>query len=138
MDSSNLDASIFGGPLFTFTTGTTSSQKIISDDSKKTPEVKENEIAGLSTTYQEPSFVQVHICTVSGDAKGSLTALGGDGIWTFRPSGNCQQIEVQDVIKDLDYLSFGYWLETTTKTDGSMTYGVNCLWRPDQNALPAM
>ena len=115
------EAALFGGSVFGFT-GTT--QSVPGDDDGDT-DAKENEragtFAGVPGTFT--CGATGSSCTLTKNSKGELTGIGAG--WTFRPDGTASNIKVQDVIKDADYLAYGYWLETTTKTDGSMTYGVN-------------
>ena len=116
------EASLYGGSLFQFpATAGQSTTKSIVDDAETTT-VKENEIGGTFAGVPG-TFVCGGTCTAVGNSKGVLESL--TGTWTFRPDGTASNLTVSGVIKDVDYLAFGYWLETTTKTDGSMTYGVN-------------
>ena len=116
------EASLYGGSLFQFpATAGQSTTKSIVDDAETTT-VNENEIGGTFAGVSG-TFVCDGTCTAVGNSKGVLTSL--TGTWTFRPDGTASNLTVSGVIKDVDYLAFGYWLETTTKTDGSMTYGVN-------------
>ena len=64
-------------------------------------------------------------CTASTNASGSLT-LGSSTpatirrmlvYWMFTPDGDPEKIVVEGVIEDVDYLRFGYWVETTTDND---------------------
>ena len=94
------DASIFGRFCFSHSlTGSNSTVKTIKD--VPGTDAKENEIAGTFVGVPG-TFVCTSECTVTGDAKGSLTAIGGP--WAFSPSGNASNIVVEDVIKDVDYL----------------------------------
>ena len=117
------EAALFGGSIFEFT-GTT--QTVPGADDGTTDNAKENEragtFAGVPGTFVCGAGAGA-VCTLTKDAKGKLMGIGAG--WTFRPDGTASNIKVQDVIKDADYLAYGYWLETTTKADGSMTYGVN-------------
>ena len=46
-------------------------------------------------------------------------------MWVFTPNGDPEKIVVEGVIADVDYLTFGYWVETTTdKVNGKTTYRV--------------
>ena len=56
-------------------------------------------------------------CTASTNASGALSIDGGNaGMWVFTPNGDPEKIVVEGVIPDVDYLTFGYWVETTTDT----------------------
>ena len=59
-------------------------------------------------------------CTVMSDGDGNVVGFGGT--WGFTPTKLDPGMKhtVQSVIKDADYLTFGYWLKTTEKADGSM------------------
>ena len=57
-------------------------------------------------------------CTVT-NAGGDLTFSSG---WTFVPDDDSG--DVAGVKKDVDFIDFGYWLETTTDSDGKMSYKV--------------
>ncbi len=65
-------------------------------------------------------------CTATTGTDGRLSALGGD--WTFTPTavpGNSDPYTIRGSAQfDTDYLSFGYWLKTTTTAGGDTTYGV--------------
>ena len=122
-DAAVTSAGAYGGSLFEFTSGGVSTKTHPSDDA--TTDTDEHKIAG-SIAGVPGTFVCGAAsggCPVSGNAKGELTSFGAG--WSFVPDGTASNINVADVKKDLNYLSFGYWLTTTTKTDGSMTYGVN-------------
>ena len=66
-------------------------------------------------------------CTIITDDDGRLSIT--DGPLTFTPRTTTDDIEdvhmVKGVTKDMDYVSFGYWVQTSTKSDGSTAYGVN-------------
>lgn len=62
-------------------------------------------------------------CTTTGNAKGQLIGLSAG--WTFRPTRAGAEGKVEGVKLDNDYLAYGYWLQTETKADGTITYGVN-------------
>ena len=71
-------------------------------------------------------------CTASTNKAGALTLgntrrtdAAGGGVWTFTPDGDPAKIVVEGVIEDVDYLTFGYWVETTTdNVNGKTTYRV--------------
>ena len=65
-------------------------------------------------------------CTVTFDDKGNVTAIGGTGTGTvtFRPSPASGRGRVPGVIRDMDYLAFGYWLQTVNN-GGTLSYGIN-------------
>jgi hypothetical protein len=48
------------------------------------------------------------------------------GAWTFTPA-KIEDVKVQGVVPDPDYLSFGYWVQATEK-DGETTYGVSTFY----------
>ena len=66
-------------------------------------------------------------CEIVKDDDGRLSITGGP--LTFTPSTTTNDTEdvhmVKGVTKDTDYVSFGYWVQTSTKSDGSTVYGVN-------------
>ena len=54
-------------------------------------------------------------CTASTNASSLLSLGSGDsGNWVFLPDGDPEKIVVKGVIADVNYLAFGYWVETTT------------------------
>ena len=53
-------------------------------------------------------------CTASTNASRALSIGSGAGNWVFTPDGDPENIVVEGVIADADYLAFGYWIETTT------------------------
>ncbi len=61
-------------------------------------------------------------CTVSFDPDGMLTTIPSTD-FTFVPTST--DVEVQNVIRDTDFLTFGYWLQATEQEDGATKYGVN-------------
>lgn len=62
-------------------------------------------------------------CTVTYDDKGAVTAT--TGVLTFRPTAGVRRGRILGIIKDADYLTFGYWTQTVTDSSGAMTYGIN-------------
>ena len=64
-------------------------------------------------------------CRVETDADGDIASI--TGMWTFTPTvaedGNIEDVMVQGVVDDTDYMWFGYWVEETTGDDGSV--GIN-------------
>ena len=60
-------------------------------------------------------------CTVT-NAGGALTFAGSSQTWTFVPDDDSG--DVAGVKRDVDYADFGYWLETTTASDGTKSYEV--------------
>ena len=74
------------------------------------------------------SFSCANACTATTDGEGALT-LGGD--WTFTPDSELMRDEVmiQDVDPDTDYLDFGYWVRTVTDEDDAEAYMVNTFAR---------
>ena len=51
-------------------------------------------------------------CTVEIDAKGAITAITGD--WIFTPDPGAKSY-----VADAEYLSYGFWLKNTTKDDAT-------------------
>ena len=62
-------------------------------------------------------------CTVTYDDKGAVTGI--TNVLTFRPTAGVRRGRILGVIKDADYLTFGYWTQTVTDSSGAMTYGIN-------------
>lgn len=54
-------------------------------------------------------------CTVTYDAKGAITAVTGD--WVFTPDA-----DATSDVPDADYLHYGFWLKRTADEDGVVTY----------------
>ena len=120
---------LFGGSLFQSPTGATNQKSIpgamFDPPGDAVAKDGQNEVTGTFSGIPG-TFVcgaDDSQCTVSFNAKGELTAISND--WTFVPAAAGARGKVMDVVVDRDYLAFGYWLETTTEVDGSMTYGVN-------------
>ncbi len=69
-----------------------------------------------------------YTCSATGTAVCSVTTKGNGamsfaGTWKFKPDS--EKAELTGVIKDTDYLQFGYWLQATTDAeDGTVTYGL--------------
>ena len=55
-------------------------------------------------------------CTVTYDAMGMITAVGG-GAWVFTPDAGATTSQ-----PDYDYLTYGFWLKRTTDAMGAVTY----------------
>ena len=58
-------------------------------------------------------------CRATNDKDGNLVDLVGT--WTFTPT-KTDNVKVQGVTADPDYLQFGYWLQKETDEDGETTY----------------
>ena len=63
-------------------------------------------------------------CSAENDKDGKLQKLVGT--WTFVPDN--AKGYVRDVVPDLDFLSFGYWVETEKEDDGSVAYAVSTFY----------
>ncbi len=111
------EASLFS--LFTFEKGKETEKKFSGDVVDKKNEFS-GTFAGIPGTY---ICGNAEGCTAHGNTKGRLIELSAN--WSFQPTETGAQSKVQDVKVDVDYLSYGYWLQETTKPDGSITYGVN-------------
>ena len=70
--------------------------------------------------------------TACGAAKDSTGALTLTGTWHF-VAADAMNAMVAGVMRDVDYLDFGYWLETTTATDGTMTHAVLAFARGERD-----
>ena len=89
---------------------------------------------------------QVHLCTTQLAQPRRMTratSRSEPDMWRFTPDGNdLEKIVVKGVIPDSTYLTFGYWLETTTDNPNSRTTyraGVFDMGRqPDARVLPAI
>ena len=68
-------------------------------------------------------------CSISSDENSKLDALGGT--WTFTPDDTSMM--VAGVKRDVDYLDFGYWLQTTTDSDGTMSHKVLAFAQGERN-----
>ena len=79
-------------------------------------------------------------CLASTNAAGALSLNSGAGNWVFTPDGDPEKIVVMGVIEDVDYLAFGYWVETTTDmVNDKTTYrvGVTQMRGGPATAIPA-
>ena len=76
----------------------------------------------LSGTFREVpgKFSCTASCTATADSDGKITLSSG---WKFTPTGDPAKLVVKGVINDMDYLTLGHWVRTTTDSDGS-TYMV--------------
>ena len=84
--------------------------------------------AGVSGTFT----CSGDTCAVTSDAKGNLASLGGS--WTFRPAGSgtgghaegdeLDDIMVEGVVPDADFMIFGYWEQAVTDDEGDTTYSM--------------
>ena len=107
-----LDQTIFKKP----TTSNTQTIDATSDTAKK-------EMVGTFMGLDGHYICTLSACTVTYDDKGQVTATGG-GTLTFRPTPATRRGRVPGVIKDTDYLAFGYWMQTVTQGT-TTTYGIN-------------
>ena len=74
-------------------------------------------------------------CTASTNASGALSLGSGAGNWVFTPDGDPERIVIMGVIEDVDYLTFGYWVETTTDNiNDKTTYRVGVTHTPTHTA----
>ena len=73
-------------------------------------------------------------CT-TGACTTTRTEDGGtaEGTWTFVPKDNPLDAVLTAVLDDADYLTFGYWLRTTTDEDGAATYQVQTFTDANQD-----
>ena len=99
------------------------------DDNTATPS-DETKAAGNAPRKFDGAFRGVNgeyectgTCSAGTNAKGELTTLTGD--WTFTPKAKPGDIMVMNVIPDADYMSFGYWVQSTTDRDGETTHGIS-------------
>jgi hypothetical protein len=90
------------------------------DEEKRGGRTLEGSFAGVSGKFICAGDAA---CTAGTDSKNRLATLSGT--WTFVPDDKAGY--VRNVIPDLDYLSFGYWLETE---DGD--YSVNAFYDGSQ------
>ena len=91
------------------------------------PELKgDNVLLGTFNGVQGKFSCTDGSCVAETNAGGSLS-LSSDGgqNWVFTPDGDPEKIVVMGVIEDVDYLTFGYWVETTTdNVNGKTSYRV--------------
>ena len=73
---------------------------------------------GVPGTYTCQVGDPVAACTVTVNSKGNVTGDTGD--WAFTPSAGALAAVVTN--PDGDYLTFGYWLQTTEGDDGTSSY----------------
>ena len=83
----------------------------------------ETEFDGMFTGVPG-TFTCSGTCSVASDSDGNLITL--TGTWEFTPT-MAQGVELADimvpgVIRDDDYLTFGYWLRATNDEDGALQY----------------
>ena len=93
------------------------------DQSKRGGRTLEGSFAGVDGKFVCASTVATGGCTAKTDSKGILSAL--TGAWTFVPDD--VKGYVRNVVPDLDFLSFGYWLQTTEE-GGETKYGVSTFY----------
>ena len=90
-------------------------------DDNTTPDVDEGEVSVEGSFYGVPgTFTCDTGCSRTSDEDGNLSELGGD--WTFTPTGMVADLMVQGVIRDMEYLTLGYWLREEYNDDGEPTY----------------
>ncbi len=70
-------------------------------------------------------------CGAATDSAGALT-LTATGTWHF-VAADAMNATVAGVMRDVDYLDFGYWLETTTAADGTMSHAVLAFARGERD-----
>ena len=68
-------------------------------------------------------------CIAAIDSAGALTLTG---TWHF-VANDVMNATVAGVTRDVDYLDFGYWLETTTAADGTMSHAVLAFARGERD-----
>jgi len=112
------DATLFDAAPFRFAEGQNNVTKMF--PTAATERTFDGSFAGVPGTYV---CAQDQACTTISNKDGRLTTLSAG--WTFRPTRAGAEGKVEGVKLDDDYLAYGYWLQTTEKADGSMTYGVN-------------
>ena len=76
---------------------------------------------GVAGTFECSTSDASDTCTVRNNG-GALTFTAINGIWTFVPDDDSG--DVAGVKRDVDYIDFGYWLETTTASDGTESHKV--------------
>ena len=62
-------------------------------------------------------------CTATNNKKGILATF--TETWTFKPTVAGARMPVMGTILDTDFLTFGYWLQSTENDDGSMKYQID-------------
>ena len=68
-------------------------------------------------------------CRAERDKDGKVSFSGG--VWTFTPTepDGEEEVKVEDVVPDDDYLTFGFWLRETTDAKGVTTATIETLYR---------
>ncbi len=125
------EAGLFDAAPFRFATGEVRTATVPGRDNAVT-DAKENERAGTFAGIPG-TFICTGgqtACTATSDTKGNLASLSDN--WVFQPTAAGASGKVADVELDVDYLSFGYWFQTTTASDGTKTYGVNPFYKGSQ------
>lgn len=119
------NANLFGGSFFVKPPSNT--QNALDGDAGSDTDNPANEVDGTFAGVPGKFVCGAgagSTCTVTFDTDGMLTALSPG--WTFVPTST--DVEVQNVIRDTDFLTFGYWLQATEQDDGSTKYGVNTFY----------
>ena len=114
----NEDLKLFGGELATFRTN--SEGAVIDEKEYENEKEVPGTFHGIRGNYV---CMDSAGCNVTSDDDGNLATLSAG--WRFVPDEARAKGNVQNVLIDVDHLVFGYWLQTTTDADGSITYGVN-------------
>ncbi|MDE0238957.1 MAG: hypothetical protein OXQ84_01990 [bacterium] len=83
---------------------------------------------GVAGMYQ-CTGVNATACGAAIDSAGALTLTG---TWHFVAT-DAMNAMVAGVMRDVDYLDFGYWLETTTAADGTMSHAVLAFARGERD-----
>lgn len=90
-------------------------------DDPDTPDVDEAMVRVVGKFNGAPgTFSCDSGCSVSSDADGNLSALGGSWLFTLAPYR--ERPMIIGAIPDSDYLDFGYWLRVSRNHDGTTTY----------------
>lgn len=83
---------------------------------------------GVAGMYQ-CTGVSATACGAAIDSAGTLTLTG---TWHFVAT-DAMNAMVAGVMRDADYLDFGYWLETTTAADGTLSHAVLAFARGERD-----
>ncbi len=111
-------ANLFGGSFFVKPPNNDQNELTsVAGDDKDNPA---NEVDGTFAGVPGKFVCSSGTCDVTFDADGMLTAISAG--WEFVPTST--DVEVQNVIRDTDFLTFGYWLQATEDDEGETTYGV--------------
>ena len=93
-------------------------------DVEETTDVDERKLEGMFHGVPGTFECTSNSCDVTTDEDGNLETVGGS--WTFTPDEAPEGSPhmVRGVIKDLEYMQFGYWLQGTEGEDGT-TYEIS-------------